>query len=77
MVEYVLIIIIGILFSALFSGMETGGYTLNRIKLKRRVIEKNEPACRLHQALKRPYRYIFTVLVGNNIAIYFSLHKHQ
>ena len=65
------IMIICFIFSALFSGLETGCYSLNRIRLRRRILEQNKQARRVQGFLSRPYRFMFTVLIGNNLAIYF------
>ena len=65
-----LMIILCFIFSALFSGLETGCYSLNRIRLKRRVLERDKNAIRVQRFIARPYRFMFTVLIGNNIAIY-------
>lgn len=64
------IIFFSFLFSGLFSGMETGSYSINRIKLKRKVLERNLKAERLNSIISTPYKFIFMVLIGNNIAIY-------
>ncbi|MCU0857839.1 MAG: CNNM domain-containing protein [Pontiellaceae bacterium] len=56
--------------SMLFSGLETGGYLLNRIRLRVRVRQGNRPAVRLQESLHDAHRFIFTVLIGNNIANY-------
>ena len=64
------IIFFSFLFSGLFSGMETGSYSVNRIKLKRKVLERNSKAERLNSIISTPYKFIFMVLIGNNIAIY-------
>lgn len=56
--------------SAFFSGMETGGYLLNRLQLRRRVRQGDRKAQRLHRGLRDAHRFIFTVLIGNNLAIY-------
>ncbi len=56
--------------SALFSGLETGGYILNRLRLRFRVRQGHPSALRLHRALNDTHRFIFTVLIGNNIAVY-------
>lgn len=64
------IIFFSFLFSGLFSGMETGSYSVNRIKLKRKVLERNLKAERLNSIISTPYKFIFMVLIGNNIAIY-------
>lgn len=56
--------------SALFSGMETGGYLLNRIGLRFRTRRRERSACRLTRILADAHVFIFTVLIGNNIAVY-------
>ena len=66
----IVVIIFGFLFSGLFSGIETGSYSINRIKLKRKVLERNIQANRLNKLISSPYKFIFMVLIGNNIAIY-------
>lgn len=58
------------LASALFSGLETGGYMLNRLTLRSRVRQRNPRAIRLQRILRDAHLFIFTVLIGNNIAIY-------
>ena len=65
-----IIIFLSFLFSGLFSGIETGSYSVNRIKLKRKVLERNSEAERLNSIISSPYKFIFMVLIGNNIAIY-------
>jgi CBS domain containing-hemolysin-like protein len=58
------------LFSALFSGIETGSYMLNRIRLRRLEMERRPAALHLGRMLRNPHIFVFTVLMGNNIAIY-------
>jgi CBS domain containing-hemolysin-like protein len=70
MINTLLIIVFGFLFSALFSGVETGSYMLNRIRLRHLVREGRRTAIGLSKLLARPYIFIYTVLIGNNIAIY-------
>ncbi len=65
-----LIIAISFLFSALFSGIETGGYMLNRLRLRQRKRERRRSAIILDSVLRYPYIFIYTVLIGNNIAVY-------
>jgi len=66
----VVVILTGFLFSALFSGVETGSYMINRIRLRRRELERHSSAVRLGKLLRDPHTFVFTVLIGNNIAIY-------
>lgn len=56
--------------SALFSGLETGGYLVNRIRLRHRVRCNQHAAHRLQTVLDDAPRFIFTVLIGNNLANY-------
>ncbi|MFA7369030.1 MAG: CNNM domain-containing protein [Kiritimatiellales bacterium] len=57
-------------FVVLFSGIETGGYLLNRIRLRSRVRQGDRAARRLQYSLRDAHRFIFTVLIGHNIANY-------
>ncbi|MDZ4832082.1 MAG: CNNM domain-containing protein [Phycisphaerae bacterium] len=66
------IAIIGIVLSALFSGIEIGVYTLNRIGLAVRVGRGERRARILDAELARPDRMLTTLLIGNNIAHYVS-----
>jgi putative hemolysin len=65
-----LIIASGFLFSALFSGVETGSYMINRIRLRHREQKRRRSAVILAGLLRRSHIFIFTVLIGNNMAIY-------
>lgn len=56
--------------SMLFSGLETGGYLLNRIRLRSRVRQGDPVARSLQHSLRDTHRFIFTVLIGNNIVNY-------
>jgi CBS domain containing-hemolysin-like protein len=64
------LIVAGFLFSALFSGVETGSYMINRIRLRRRERERRRSARILSRMLRNPHIFIFTVLIGNNIAVF-------
>jgi CBS domain containing-hemolysin-like protein len=61
-------ILLGFIFSALFSGIETGSYMINRIRLRRRQRERRRSALTLARLLRYPYLFIYTVLIGNNVA---------
>ena len=56
--------------SALFSGMETGGYLVNRLRLRHLARQGVPRARRLRLVLSDAHRFIFTVLIANNIANY-------
>jgi putative hemolysin len=66
----ILAILLGFLFSALFSGIETGSYMINRIRLRHRELERLPSAIVLSRLLRNSHIFIFTVLIGNNIAVY-------
>ncbi len=66
----VLTILLCFLFSALFSGVETGSYMLNRIRLRHRERKRRPSALALARLLRHPYIFIYTVLIGNNIAVF-------
>ena len=65
-----LIILFGFIFSALFSGVETGSYMINRLRLKQRVRERLPSALVLTKLLHNQHIFIFTVLIGNNLAVF-------
>ena len=65
-----LLILLFIFASALYSGLETGGYLLNRIRLRVRVRHGDRAACRLQRVLADAHLFVFTVLIGQNIAVY-------
>lgn len=70
MMGALLAILLGFSFSALFSGVETGSYMINRIRLKQRERENKTSARILARLLDKPHIFIFTVLIGNNLAVY-------
>lgn len=65
-----LLIVLFITMSSLYSGLETGGYMLNRIRLRTRVRHDIQSAQNLQKVLSSSHLFIFTVLIGNNIAVY-------
>ncbi len=70
MVWTTLAILAGFLFSALFSGVETGSYMINRIRLRHRERERRRSALVLSRLLRHSHIFVFTVLIGNNIAVF-------
>ncbi len=62
--------LIGLGGSALFSGLETGAYTLNRVRLQVYADRGRRAAVRLRQLLDRPTALLSTLLIGNNLANY-------
>ncbi len=61
---------ISLIGSALYSGLETGIYRLNRVRLQIRHHENNPPARILHRLVHRPMALLSTLLIGNNITNY-------
>lgn len=65
----VLILVLALAFSALFSAAETALMSLNRAKLHSQL-ENGEPAARLiHALIQRPRRLFSTILLGNTLAM--------
>jgi Mg2+/Co2+ transporter CorB len=61
-----LALVLLVLFSAFFSGSETGLISLNRYRLKHMAKDGNSGAVRASDLLKRPDRLIGLILLGNN-----------
>lgn len=66
----ILIAATGLVLSALYSGMETGLYTINRVRLTVLAEGGDRRAQRLRRLLQRPATMLATLLIGNNIANY-------
>ncbi len=62
--------LMGFLGSALYSGLETGCYRTNRIRLQIRVDHGDRRARVLQHLINRPTLLLSTLLVGNNVANY-------
>ena len=62
--------LLGMAGSAVFSGLETGVYTLNRVRLHVLAHTPRSNAAVLERLIDRPNRLLGTLLVGNNIANY-------
>ena len=65
---FVALAVLGLAGSALFAGMETGLYTLNRVRLALRRKEGDRRALRVGALLDRPARMLAVILLGTNIA---------
>ena len=70
LVIWSLLMLIGFAGSALYSGMETGAYSLNRIRLHVLKHEHKHAAIILHHLLDRPATLLTTLLIGNNVTNY-------
>ncbi len=64
--------VLGLLLSALYSGLETGVYTINQIRLDVRATSKLASAVRLLRLVDNPTRTLAVLLVCNNIANYLA-----
>jgi len=65
-----MLLLIGFAGSALYSGMETGSYTLNRVRLQIRDHQRHAAARTLRRLLNRQTLLLSTLLIGNNIMNY-------
>ncbi len=73
-VGWVALAVVGLCGSALCSGMETGFYALNRVRL---AVRAGDPANRRARALRaevdQPDRVLATLLISNNLFNYFGV----
>jgi len=64
--------VLGIIGSAYFSGLETGAYCLNKLRLRMRVEEGSARARALSGILSDPQVFVTTMLVGTNASVYLA-----
>jgi CBS domain containing-hemolysin-like protein len=69
-IAFALVALAGICLSALFSGLETGIYTLNRVRILVRAKRGDRAALRLQREVDHADRLLTTLLIGNNVANY-------
>ena len=67
LILYLLLTLFGVALSALFSGLETGLYTLNRVRLAVEAARGEPRAVRLQRMIRRPTHTLATLLIANNI----------
>lgn len=65
----ILIIVLSLILSAFFSGMEIAYVSANRIHIEIEKKQQNFLATVLRRITQRPSKFIATMLVGNNIAL--------
>lgn len=65
---YVGLLLAALALSAMFSGIETGIYTLNRIRLAIEVGRARKSAMKLLEEIRFPNRLLATLLIGNACA---------
>jgi len=64
-IPWIVLLLASLCASAFCSGVETGAYSLNRLRLAIRA-ERGEPRARMLQSeLQRPNRWLATLLIGN------------
>ncbi len=66
--EYILVILLGVMASAFFAGAETGLISLNRVRLRHEVERKNRRAIILNGFVENSERLLGTTLFGTNLA---------
>ena len=69
MIIAITVILVSLLFSAFFSGMEIAFVTANRLRIELERQKGTFTAPHIAFFVKRPREYIATMLVGNNIAL--------
>ncbi|MCX6966886.1 MAG: CNNM domain-containing protein [Verrucomicrobia bacterium] len=62
-----------LLVSFVFSGIEAGILSLNRVRLRNRVKHRDPAAMRLQKLLKEPERLLLTVVIVTNLANLFAI----
>ncbi len=70
LIFWVVLALLGFAGSALYSGLETGAYSLNRIRLQVMMHRGNRSAVTLHHLVTHPTELLTTLLIGNNITNY-------
>lgn len=70
MLFWIVLMLLGFLGSALFSGMETGAYRLNRVRLYVQSSQGRSSAKSLERIVAKPASLIGTLLIGNNLCNY-------
>jgi CBS domain containing-hemolysin-like protein len=72
LISYGLLALASLLLSAFYSGIETGLYTINRVRLTVRAEHGDRAAVRLQNFLSNPNRMLSTILMASNIVNYLS-----
>jgi len=68
-VTYLIIILISLIFSAFFSGMEIAFISANKLRIELNNKTGSKKGQLLSAYVKNPSKFLTTILVGNNIAI--------
>src|ERR1700722_14061952 len=67
-INYLIIIVLGLLGAAFFAGAETGLISLNRVRLRHEVERKSRRAIILNGFVENTERLLGTTLFGTNVA---------
>ena len=62
-----LVLLASLLGAAFFGGIETGAYSINRLRLAIRAERGERRAALLRAELQRPNRWLSTLLIGNTM----------
>ncbi len=68
-VSYLIIVLLSLLFSAFFSGMEIAFLSANKLRIELKSKTGSAKGKLLGKYIKNPAQFLTTILVGNNIAI--------
>ena len=63
----IIILLVLLMFSAFFSGIETALMSVNAVKIRSALRQKKRGAEALARIKSRPHRLIITILIGNNL----------
>lgn len=72
LLSFGLIALVGVILAALYSGLETGLYTINRVRLTVLAAGRDPAALRLREMLQRAPRTLAVVLIGTNAGNYMA-----
>lgn len=72
MIGSLVVLVLAVVLSAVFSGFETGTYSVNRIRLRYRLEQGWKTAAAVSALLRDPQWIINATLVGNNMANYLA-----
>ncbi|MBW2984435.1 hemolysin family protein [Candidatus Woesearchaeota archaeon] len=67
MLDRIIALVILIIFSAFFSGVETAMFSLSNLKVRHLVEKKRRNALVLQKIKQRPHDLLTTILIGNNV----------
>ncbi|MBW2977932.1 hemolysin family protein [Candidatus Woesearchaeota archaeon] len=63
----ILLLIVFLILSAFFSGVETALFSLSRLRVKHLLEKKRRGAKTVDEIKSKPYRLLITILIGNNV----------